>query len=98
MFTWTKSAEIFDNTHDRTASATARHGILAVGTVLLLSALLPALAPARAAAVELVSVNINGTAGNRPSSGGAVNADGSVVAFFSDATDLVRGDTNQFRD
>ena len=49
-------------------------------------------------AVELVSVNISGTSGNAASSGVAVNADGSFVAFYSDATDLVRGDTNQVRD
>ncbi len=48
--------------------------------------------------VELVSVNVEGRAGNAASSGPAVNDDGSVVAFFSDASDLVYGDTNEARD
>ena len=49
-------------------------------------------------AVELVSISINGTSGNAASNGVAANSDGSVVAFYSDATDLIRGDTNQMRD
>jgi MYXO-CTERM domain-containing protein len=48
--------------------------------------------------VELVSVNVDGRAGDRASNGPALNADGTLVAFFSDADDLVRGDTNQARD
>jgi Tol biopolymer transport system component len=48
--------------------------------------------------VELISVSINGTSGNAASNGVAANVDGSVVAFYSDATDLIRGDTNQTRD
>jgi Cys-rich repeat protein len=46
----------------------------------------------------LISVNLQGTAGNGPSGGVALNLDGSVVAFFSDATALVPNDTNQARD
>ncbi|MFN8624830.1 MAG: EB domain-containing protein [Candidatus Binatia bacterium] len=49
-------------------------------------------------AVDLVSININGVSGNLPSGGAALNADGSVVAFYSDANNLVSGDTNQVRD
>ncbi|MBI3786317.1 MAG: PD40 domain-containing protein [Deltaproteobacteria bacterium] len=48
--------------------------------------------------VELVSINVDGRAGDAASNGPAVNADASFVAFFSDADDLVRGDTNQARD
>lgn len=50
------------------------------------------------AAVELVSVGLNGRSENGASSGVAVNSDGSAVAFFSDASLLVAGDTNQVRD
>lgn len=52
--------------------------------------------PARA--VELVSVSIHGSSGNNASSGVAVNADGNFVTFYSDATNLVSGDTNALRD
>ena len=48
--------------------------------------------------VELISVSIVGTSGNASSSGVAANFEGNVVAFYSNATDLVRGDTNQVRD
>ncbi|HJW12164.1 MAG TPA: hypothetical protein VJ598_10275, partial [Albitalea sp.] len=48
--------------------------------------------------VELVSVNMVGSSGNATSSGVAANFDGSFVAFYSNATDLVHGDTNQVRD
>ena len=52
---------------------------------------------------ELISVaTVGGHAGesaNAGSSGGAVNAaDGCLVAFYSDATNLVAGDTNEARD
>src|SRR5512139_2757618 len=52
--------------------------------------------PARA--VDLVSVDINGVSGNLSSGGPALSADGNVVAFYSDASDLVSGDSNQARD
>jgi hypothetical protein len=51
-----------------------------------------------AGAIDLVSVAINGRAGNAASSGVATNFDGSVIAFYSDASNLVPGDTNAFRD
>jgi Tol biopolymer transport system component len=53
---------------------------------------------APAAAADLTSVSINGVSGNGGSNGVAMSADGNVVAFYSDATDLVRSDTNQARD
>jgi len=49
-------------------------------------------------AADLVSVNTKGYSGNAASSGVALNQDGSVVAFFSDASDLVPNDTNYLRD
>jgi Tol biopolymer transport system component len=51
-----------------------------------------------AAGADLISVGIRGVSGNGASSGVAMNSDGSVVAFYSDATDLVPGDTNERRD
>jgi Tol biopolymer transport system component len=51
---------------------------------------------------ELISVSGDGTQANKAShlAGGApaVNGDGNVVAFYSDATNLVPGDTNGQRD
>jgi len=51
-----------------------------------------------AGATDLISVNINGRSGNGPSVSPALNADGTIAVFYSDATDLVRGDVNQARD
>ncbi len=45
-----------------------------------------------------VSVASNGTQGNGPSYLGAFSTDGRYVAFFSDASNLVSGDTNGFSD
>lgn len=47
---------------------------------------------------DLVSARVGGVATNGASSGVAVNQDGSVVAFYSDATLLVANDRNQARD
>ncbi|MCX8072135.1 MAG: hypothetical protein N3C12_06765 [Candidatus Binatia bacterium] len=49
-------------------------------------------------APELVSVSRSGQAGRAASAGPAMSADGRFVAFFSDAFDLVTGDTNEARD
>lgn len=53
-------------------------------------------------AAELISVisfgGQVGHSGNGPSAGPAISADGCVVAFYSDASNLVSGDTNGFRD
>lgn len=51
-----------------------------------------------ARASELVSAAVNGGAGNAASSGVGTNIDGSVIAFYSDATSLVAQDSNQARD
>jgi Tol biopolymer transport system component len=45
-----------------------------------------------------VSVTSNGQQANDDSLGAAITADGSSVAFASDATNLVRGDTNNASD
>jgi Tol biopolymer transport system component len=46
----------------------------------------------------LVSAALNGTAGNASSFGASISADGRFVAFVSDASNLVPGDTNHVRD
>lgn len=46
----------------------------------------------------LVSVNTNGTSGNRSSRSSAITPDGRYVVFVSDATDLVPGDANGIAD
>jgi hypothetical protein len=50
------------------------------------------------AKTTLVSVNTNGLAGSRDSSGSAMTPDGRYVAFISRATDLVPNDTNGIPD
>lgn len=51
---------------------------------------------------ELISLISSGSqaghSGNGPSAGPAISADGCLVAFYSDASNLVPGDTNGFRD
>jgi archaellum component FlaF (FlaF/FlaG flagellin family) len=47
---------------------------------------------------ELVSVDSGGVQGNNVSEGPAISADGRYVAFQSDATNLVPGDTNSVTD
>ncbi len=49
-------------------------------------------------ATERVSVHTSSTQGNGGSFGPAISADGHYVAFWSDATNLVNGDTNTFSD
>jgi Tol biopolymer transport system component len=51
-----------------------------------------------AGTTERVSVDSNGGQGDGASYGAALSADGGVVLFSSDATDLVTGDTNRCRD
>lgn len=53
---------------------------------------------AQGSRLELASGSWHGPAGNAASNGPAVSADGRFVAFFSSASDLVRGDTNEARD
>lgn len=47
---------------------------------------------------ELISVASDGTLANGASSGAVVSADGNIVAFKSDASNLVSGDTNGVSD
>ena len=49
-------------------------------------------------AVDLDSVGFTGAVGNNSSNGVATNSDGGVVVFYSDANNLVVGDSNQVRD
>lgn len=51
-----------------------------------------------AGTTELVSVSSAEVQGDSLSSGAAISADGRYVAFFSEATNLVAGDTNATRD
>jgi hypothetical protein len=53
---------------------------------------------ARAQSTQLVSVDSSGTQGNGDSRFSTVSADGRFVAFASEATNLVPGDTNGFFD
>jgi Tol biopolymer transport system component len=69
-----------------------------VGNVAAVSGAVTVLWTAVALAIELVSVSITGTSGNGASSGVAANANGTVIVFYSDATNLVVGDTNVVRD
>jgi Periplasmic component of the Tol biopolymer transport system len=50
------------------------------------------------ARTERISVASDGTQGDEDSFSSAISADGRYVAFASDATNLVPGDTNGFRD
>ena len=68
--------------------------VLASGVILTAGAVLPALA---ASTTERVSVGPGETQGNSLSAGAAISADGNVVAFVSDATNLVPGDSNGLR-
>lgn len=52
----------------------------------------------RTGETRIVSVSADGTQGDRSSSNGVVTADGRHVAFASDATNLVPGDTNDTED
>ena len=76
----------------------SRRPLRAALAVLFLGASASALAARPAAAVELVSTKLTGFNGGAASNGVAVNADGSIVAFYSDASNLVAGDTNATRD
>src|SRR5207249_8340068 len=55
---------------------------------------LPALSGASPGTTERVSVDSTGTEGNSASTQPSISADGRFVAFASDATNLVPGDTN----
>ena len=70
-------------------------------TILLIAAAFGLLAPPATSAqpIDLVSVALTGNrSGNAASQGPGVNLDGSVIAFYSDASNLVAGDLNGARD
>src|SRR3989442_538408 len=52
----------------------------------------------QASQTALVSVDSAGTQGNESSFSPSISADGQLVAFASDATNLVAGDTNGVED
>ena len=52
----------------------------------------------QASQTTLVSVDSVGTQGNEGSGGPSLSADGQLVAFASDASNLVAGDTNGAED
>src|SRR5689334_10799474 len=64
----------------------------------LVMVLTSAVAPAWAGSTERVSVSSTGQQGNGGSGGPAISADGRFVAFESEATNLVPGDTNGAED
>ncbi|MFQ5667063.1 MAG: hypothetical protein ACE5I7_11600 [Candidatus Binatia bacterium] len=68
------------------------------GTLLVAGALCVGFLVAPAAAVDLASVSAGGGSGSGGSNGVAVNDDGNFVVFYSDAGNLVPGDTNGKRD
>jgi Tol biopolymer transport system component len=67
-------------------------GLLAAGLSACLLVVHPAIA------IDLASINNSGAPGNSSSNGVATNSDGSIVVFYSNANNLVPGDTNQVRD
>ncbi len=97
-----RGAEKSDNPIHRTLLPGMHRGRcnrLTTGLVLLAALGLQVAAWAgAAAATELISVNTRGVSGNGPSNGVSLSTNGSVAAFYSDATDLVPQDTNQSRD
>ena len=68
----------------------SRPGLVALAVV--------ALVVAAGCDVVRVSISSNGTQGNGPSQGVSVSGDASLVAFSSDASNLVAGDTNGVTD
>src|SRR5436190_1788911 len=68
-----------------------------LGTVVLALLVLPA-AGARSGATFRVSASTGGGAANGRSFFPAISSDGRYIAFYSDATNLVAGDTNSVRD
>jgi hypothetical protein len=69
-----------------------------VGTVWMAVVGMALARPADAQTFVQVSVATDGTPGNAASGGPVFSGDGKVVAFSSDATNLVPGDTNNSRD
>ena len=82
-----------DDVRTSPALASSRR-IAAVGLLAGVLALLAAPTGAAAGTTERVSMDSAGNEGNGGSGGPAISADGRFVAFNSDATNLVPGDTN----
>jgi Tol biopolymer transport system component len=85
----------------RRGTKRARRGRLAWATLILAAVLALALATtglAASARTELISVSSSGEQGNGDSAPSAISADGRDVAFSSDGSNLVAGDTNRTED
>lgn len=81
-----------------TRTALVRRTTATVGFAAVVVLTLACAAPGAVGAIDLASRGLDGQAGNSASRGVGVNRDGSVVAFFSDATNLVLADRNSARD
>ncbi len=71
-----------------------RGRLMVIASAALVAMLLPAAGSAAASRTVIASVRSNGHPSNGYSSSASVSANGRYVAFESDATNLVRGDTN----
>src|SRR5262245_44417322 len=84
-------------TADRLRVRRGVHGPFRAGLGVLARAAFGVIAqPARG--VDLESLNLRGRSGNGASSGVGLSENGTVVVFYSDASDLVPGDGNGVRD
>ena len=82
----------------RRAARRARAGLLPALTKIVALTVSVTCAASMAGAADLVSVGPGGRAGNNTSSAPATDDTGKLVVFYSDATNLVLGDTNRLRD
>src|SRR5262245_54440354 len=76
----------------RVPSVCLRGGVIALVSIVAAGGL------ASVQAMELASPGLLGAPANNPSNGPATNRDGTVVAFYSDASNLVASDANRVRD
>lgn len=85
----------------RTSRPSARRGVTAFAlscSAVLSSALLSGVVPAEAGTIDRISVNASQKQGNADSYLMTMSSDGRWIAFSSDATNLVPGDTNNWAD
>ena len=72
----------------------ARRAAVALGVALLALAVAAPVTTAAGAKTRLASVRSNGTHGNNSSGDASISGNGRYVAFASNATNLVKNDTN----
>lgn len=73
--------------------------LLAVASYIVVSSILPSAAKAKGwSVIDRVSVSSTGLAGNKDSFYASISANGRYVAFSSDASNLIWGDTNKTAD